>query len=478
MNENQHSLKNPAKVALAALAVLLVGAIVFYKERVFFGDASFITFNVINYQRFYIQEHRFGSFITQMVIYFGQKMHVPIRAILVGYSVSFNLFYFTVASLLVYRYKQYMLAILMALYYFLFVTDSYFWTNNEIHQAIAWMCLLFGAATYLKRKHTNTITLVVAFTMLAFITVFTHFVVIRPVVFLWVYFLIQKQTWSFSKGTSILLSVILLLAIAVKFVFSINQPYDGSLLHGATHFSIKDVVRSFGTPVVRMFAYRCVTLYWPAIILFLLGIVALVKTKQNKLLAWTLVSAGGYLILMGLTYGGYESSFELFHVESEWAPITFIIAAPFAYSFLPRLRPMYTLVLLSSVFIVKIAYIGMSLPKFTWRNEFKEQVFTQMKKKNITKLALYNDKMIQSKLMLDWSLPNECILMSAMAGDQPQLTFRFVNPEDTAALHALSKPNSISISFDMLVPGNLNSDYYNIDTTRPYTVMSYGELLK
>src|SRR6185369_12630014 len=146
---------------------------------------------------------RYGSFITQMVPYFAQKLHLPIKAILIGYSVSFNLFYLSVASLLVYRYKQYALGILMALYYFLFVTDSYFWTNNEIHQAVGWMFLFFGVTLNMGNKNVKMPVLLPVFSVLAFLAVFTHFVVIIPVVFLWVYFLIEKNNWPFSKNTSV-----------------------------------------------------------------------------------------------------------------------------------------------------------------------------------------------------------------------------------------------------------------------------------
>jgi hypothetical protein len=227
-----------------------------------------------------------------------------------------------------------------------------------------------------------------------------------------------------------------------------------------------------------MFAYRCFTLYWPAIVVFALGIASLIKDRRKGLLAWALIALTGYAILMGLTYGGYDSTFALFHIESEWAPATFIIAAPFVFSFLPKVRTSIAIGLLAAIFVIRIGYICTSIHKFTWRTEFKEQVFSQMKKKGITKLALYNDKTLQSRLLLDWSVPDECILMSAMNGDKPQLLFHFVSPDDTAALQALAKPTSISISFDMLVPRNLNHKYYNIDTTRPYTVMAYEDLLK
>jgi hypothetical protein len=65
-----------------------------------------------------------------------------------------------------------------------------------------------------------------------------------------------------------------------------------------------------------------------------------------------------------------------------------------------------------------------------------------------------------------------------MNGEQPQRTFCIIDSGDNPKRDALLKPDAISISFDMLVPENLNRQYFDIDTTEPYTIMPYIELIK
>src|SRR6185436_11625598 len=101
-------------------------------------------FRIINLGELQPQEYRFGSFITQIFPLLGSKLHLPLSWIVVLYSASFNLFYLAVAAILVLKIKEYALAILMSFYYVLFVSDSYFWISNEVHQGIAWMFLFFG----------------------------------------------------------------------------------------------------------------------------------------------------------------------------------------------------------------------------------------------------------------------------------------------------------------------------------------------
>ncbi len=478
MDVNERLIKRPATVALAAMVVLLVGALVWYRERVFFADASFVVFNVLNYKRFYIQEHRLGSFVTQMVPLIGQKFNVPVKTILIAYSLSFNVFYLAVSSFLYFAFRQYKLTIVMALYYLLFVTSSYYWTNNEIHQAVAWLFFTLGTMHYMHERNVNGVLQYLLFFVLAAITVSTHFIVIIPLVYIWVFLLMNREGSVLSMRQMWTYSALLATVVAIKFMFSISQPYDGAALHGVTHFSIKDILLSWRTPVIKVFVKRCFTLYWPAIFVLLAGLWSLYKTGNKRLLAWTIMSCVGYGIVMSLTYGGYDADFALFHIESEWMSLGIICAIPFAFFYLPSLKPATSTLVVTVIIVVRLGYIYAYAGEYEWRTEFKEKVFAEMKERGITKLALYADKDVRNRLMLDWSLPNECILMSVMNGDKPQRTFCIIDSGDNAKREALLKPHAISISFDMLVPENLNRQYFDIDTSTPYTIMAYTELIK
>ena len=458
------------------MALLLAGAAWFYRERMLFADASFITFNILDLHRFYIQEHRFGSFITQLVPWLGQKFHLPLRAILVGYSMSFNLFYLLVGMLL-YRVRQYALVLLMALYYFLLVTESYYWTNNEIHQAIGWMFLASGVYGLRRQGAIGGGAYFILFPALAFLTIFTHFVVIIPVVFLFVY---DALDGSKRPGRSVLISAaaILVVIIGAKAAMSLNQPYDGSALHGVTHFSLKDVALTFVTPVVKMFALRCFTLYWPALVVGALGGIALFRAGQKKQLAWVLVSTIGYIIVMGLTYGGYDESFALYHIESEWASLAIIWGAPFVFSWLPRQKVKTAVLAVSALFLVRIAYIAASAGRFTARNEFKSYVLKKMRARGIYRLAIYNNDSLSRVMGLEWALAEETLFLSSLEGDEPLRTFRFVNRDDAQTLNDMRQKPGVSFAFTWLTPRDLGPLYFPTDSARPYTVESWEEFKK
>ena len=111
---NDTSLRYAAVGSLIALSILLLGAVVFYKERMVFSDAAHIVFYEINQGKLQIQVERYGAFITQIWPLLGSKLNLSLKAILILYSLSFNVFYLAVA-LILFRFRDYQLVILMAL---------------------------------------------------------------------------------------------------------------------------------------------------------------------------------------------------------------------------------------------------------------------------------------------------------------------------------------------------------------------------
>lgn len=477
MQTGRAVLKASSKTAFAALAILVVFAAVFYKERLF-ADTSYIAFNIINYTHLAIQEHRYGSFITQMVPWLGIRLHLSLEAILVSYTLSFNIFYLAVAYVLVFRVKQYGLAVIMALFYFLFVTESFFWPVNEVNQAVAWMFLFLGTTLYMGNKGQHFFVLLIPYLVLSFFTISTHFVAIIPTVFLLVYFFIEKANWPFSKNMSILLSIVFLAVIAFKFSLVSASSYDDVHLHRVTHFSIQDIIDSFSTPTIQMFGQRCLTIYWPSIIVFIAGMASLVRSKKYALATWTFLSVLGYFIIIGLTYETQDKNMKLFHIESEWTCLGIIIATPFVFSFLQGLKPGIAVTALIITFLIRLGYIYAAAAPFTSRIQFQQQIMAQMRKKKITKLAIFMDNVYRPKLLLDWTCTFESVFFSSMNGDKPHITFCTISTEDEHAIKKLKNSDSFWDNFNTISAKGLNPEYYHLDTTTPYQLMTFEEILK
>src|ERR1044071_9848746 len=98
-------LRKAALISLGTLAVLLLAAGLFWKERMLLCDAPHIAFRILNEGKLQIHQHRYGAFVTQSFPLIASKLPLPLSIVLFLYSISFNLFYFLVGALLVFRFR-------------------------------------------------------------------------------------------------------------------------------------------------------------------------------------------------------------------------------------------------------------------------------------------------------------------------------------------------------------------------------------
>lgn len=475
MGDNEAVLKKCANIAVLALLLLLAGAVYYYRERMLFGDAPYIVVHIINDSKLYIQELRFGSVVTQIVPLVLSKLHVPLKTILLAYSVSFDVFFLLVAFILIRVYRQYGLAILLSLYGFLLVSQTYFWTNNEIHQAVAWMFLFLATTIHLGKKNVNFSIQLIIFFLLGATTVFTHILVILPCGFLWGYLMLEKSNWPFTRKRTIILSSVLAVIILAKLLLSMKQPYDGPRLHDPTHFSLHDILNTFGNIAIIRFLQRCVTNYWIAILLYAAGLYALTRQKEKRLILWTLACTLSYIVAMKLAFGGF-GDMSLFYIESEWAAFSIVLGTAFVYAFLPRLKPYIAMSLLVLVFLIRTVYIVNSAPLFSERTAFKEKVLTAMEQKQIMKLVI-DDSAARNAYLISWSLPDEGILLSALNGNKPQRSFLFAE-DDFAGKVAEAGNTGMIDCYSVNRPTAINAFYFQLDTVTSYKVMTTKDLFK
>lgn len=443
--------------------VLFIGSIIFAQERILFCDAPFILAEILNTGSLSIQEHRYGSFVTQLFPLLAGKAHLPLKDIILLYSISFNLFFLIIAAILLFGFRNIKLTVLMAFYYTLFVSDTYFWTNNELHQAVAWMFLLFGLIMDYKTRPYSFFIHLPVFVVLSFLSFFTHPLILLVLPFLWLFILLDGKINPYNLKKGLLLSAILLIICGAKFYIMKQGGYDNEKLNGPTHISIKDVIGSFTSPMAKIVSVKMATQYFFIPILFIAGMWAAWKAKQYKHLLLTAAFSLGYFIAVCLTF----NDFAPFYAESEWMPFTIITTLLFVYYVLPKIKPAMAIGLLSIIFIVRIGYIVQSSQKFTERKEWIFATLDKMKAQDITKGYLYESESLNKLLLINWGTPVESLLASALKRDKPNRTFVTDTPEGIKNRMVTSGKDMI-YCFDTKNHTRLNPYYFQIDTISDY----------
>lgn len=454
--KQQQTYRIGAILALVAMSVLLVWAAVFYKERMLLCDASYIFFRIVNEQTLQIQQYRYGAFITQMVPLIAAKLHLPLKYALVAYSISFNLFYLSIA-LIVFRLREYLLVILMTFYYLLLTTDSFFWTNNEVLQGVAWMFLFWALLFFeAKKDKPNKAALVVIMFLSAF-AVLTHPLVIFCMGFLFFFFW-SVGNWPFSKKmTGILFALIIILFILRIIISKVYSPYDDSLLKNLTLNNLKTEFCGQFAKVVRdrLFPY-----YWLVPALFIVGLITMLIQQRFLLAAVTAFLCIGYFLAVCMTFKGFLA----FYSETELMPLIIPATAPFVFLTMPHMPKWLIIGTLVYLYTHCLGEIKYSSLRFIGRYLFVNDVLYRMQQKNISRLVLVKKESgADGRFMLDWGLPTETIIASALMGQYPYRQF-LICTEDKLE-DDLPDNNATLIScFESWPYDKLNRRYFNLDT--------------
>jgi hypothetical protein len=468
------SLKGGSLLALSLLAILLLLSLVFYKERMLFIDAPHNLFLIINSHQFHIEEQRYGSFISQLLPLTGSWLQLPVGWLMALYSISFNLFFLIAGCLLVFKYKNYELAILLALYLSLFTSATFFWPNNEVHQGICWLLLAVAANFSISARRRTSFFTVLFFIASFFLAIWTHPLVMLIALYLWFFLWIRKADWPFTFAESVLYSFILIVISVCKFYRGMNHGYDSSKIETITNFKLSTIGQIFTSPQLRLFFHNCLTNYWLAGLLFVAGIFAILRKRQYLLAAFTIVSAAGYLLLVCITFRDGNSN--LFYIESEYMPLALICSIPFVYFIIPILKPRWSMAFLTIIFIVRLGYILHAAPTFTNRVAYLEKINHKMKEKNLTKIIIPDvPDSLNSVLLMSWGTPVESIFLSKLKGESPQRTF-IVNPDPNPAVYTNSNDTLIGC-WQKLQQKQLNRYYFEMDTSTVYKVIHYAELM-
>jgi hypothetical protein len=456
----QANLKKAAYIALGALAVLLAGSVIFYKERMLLCDDAHIAFHIINYGTLQIQQLRFGAFITQCVPLLLAKMHLPLKTILIGYSLSFNLFYFIVACMLVFRFRAYALAVLMAFYFTLIASDTYYWTNNEIHQGIAWMFLCFGYI-FSPGRQRNFVSVIIVLLLVGGLAVITHPLVIVPFVFLAAFLCMDASLCPFTKNQTIILAIITLALFAIRIIISSQgADYDKRMVDKITAPSMEMAVDLLKNTVKN---------YWLLPFLFIAGLVTMLKQKKYLPATWVSVFCIGYFIAITMTFKGYLA----FYTESELMPAIIFITTPFVFLILPRMKAQQVVLLIGFIFLVRLCYIVVASGEFSDRLTAINRTLFWMQRNNISKQVLLKEgDKIDPLWMLEWGMPAETFLASALNGDKPQRQFLILHKDQAWEIPAGNK-EMIMTGHNVQASG-LNTFYFTVDTTQPYSVKEIG----
>ena len=387
-----------------AYLILVVFAIIFYKERIIFADAALHLFLILKDGFFTVQASRFGTALTQIGPLLASKLHLSLAGVMLSYSLNYILNSVICYLLCGLVFKNYRYAVMLLLCNTLIVSDSFYAVQSEILQAMPIVIAVLGYLTIKKRTEMSLIAYPIL--IAAIITIaFLHPLVMFMVLFAVLFHMLSKGTVADTK-LFLLSAGLFFVCITIKQI-AFRNSYDDNAQSGVNNF-IELFPDYFNTRSTEVFIKYCIDKYYWLPILTLAITVSYVMQKAWIRLLLFLCYTIGYILLVNVSHsdGGMSDAY----AETMYMPLSFIIALPFVYDVLPMFRKPY----LRVGFVALIVLLGiiriyntreLYVNRLKWERNF-------MKQYNYGKVLVSDRKVPMDSLVFSWATPYECWLLS------------------------------------------------------------------
>ncbi|BDS14557.1 hypothetical protein [Aureispira anguillae] len=449
-------------LGLFSYAILAILAIVFYKERTIFADVAFRFFAMIKDGDYAIQVHRFGSFFTQSFLYLSHALGLPLKNIMINYSVGFIAYKALVFVLCFKVLRQPTLAITLLFTDILIVAETFYWIQSELVESITFIILYFAVLKHISTKKLHLLRLLLVLGML--ITVlFFHPLAFILFLFMSLFSFLSTEEATYKKYLVGGLPIAVIILVVKSLYF--KSPYDNSGISLMQNF-INSFPNYLGLPSnYRFLTYVVQDYYFLPIFLFIL--LGYYRKHQLWLKFGVLASFFfGYLFLVNVCFPHNNVQF---HMESFYMPLSLFVALPFALDILPLVPKNRILILLSLVISCRLIHIGFQHQKFTDCLDWKRELLQKTASSKNKKLAISAKHVPMDTLMLSWGSSYEFWMLSTIESGESRSVIIYDDRKRLTQWGKMKHTKLFITQWGATLYQDLPKEYFNFqDTTTTY----------
>ncbi len=406
---------------LAALAWLglLVLAVVAWRERALFMDASFQAFHMLLEERLLIYHYRFCNALSQILPLAAIEAGLPLKAVLFGYSLNVWLLYFGLWLLLHRVLRHERLAWVWLLFLTLISLDSFYFIPPELFQGIGWMLLLW--AWVARRPDMAGWRFWLVALVLAATFTFAHSLV--PLVFFYCFgwFWLDRRGWRHRRMVAL---AALVLAVMVAHELWFTDWYDAMKKEEFWRHARQYWPRYHELPANGRFLAKAVKFYYllPALALLMSAVYAWRRCWLK--LAWMWGFGLAFVLLLHI---GSPATAYRFYSEANYMPLSVVVALPFVFDGWAAFRQMAqrprwawlwphgTLALLALMLAVRLNAIWHNHDHFVRRLDWMVETVRHARHAWQTNRVLVpKARAPMDLIVMEWSVPYESVLATAL----------------------------------------------------------------
>ena len=405
-------------LSLITTAIL---ALYFYKERVLYVDPGQQLFEMINTGGYKTYVSRYSMYINQTIPLMAIRLGLSLRTIMIAYSLSFVVVYYTCFLISVYKFKNITAGLCIA-FAPLLIRIMFGHSIAETWLGIGYSTLFFAALQYkdyiqapLQWRRIPYYLLLLALVVLNY---FMHPVTLFFLGYAIAYTCIINK--AYIKAWPYLLSLFVLALYSYKFFFT-TYAYEESFFNGLKD-APKYAGQLFQLPVILFFikcfreTYICFTLF------FVLGIAGCIWKRKYILALFIIGYTALYLVIATLAFHDHPGPML---AEARLLPLIFMALIP-ATDLLQGLKKNY---LTGAAILCVLGFSYVQLYKavkmhHTSRLEFYASLLEETRQYPERKFYAFKQPCWQSKAN-SWGIAVETLMLTSLEGKENGRTIYF-----------------------------------------------------
>jgi len=448
-------------ISQSFFAVLFIYAIYYIAERVIYLDSAAQLFEMINAQSFKIYVGRYTMYIQQFLPVMAIKVGLPLKIVLLSYSLSFYIITYLVFLYIRYRVKS-TKGVVLLLLSTIGVSHTFFHSISETYQL-----LIFGSLFYVTiNQKINSFFYLLINSILIVIMYYIHPVSVFFIAFVIGFKFLDKLNF---KDYKIYILFLFFIALAsLKLLFPDESSHDAKFLNELKYFDeLFDNLLNLAS--TQYFIKNFFTVYIIPTILLVITTVYYILNKKFLKLLFVNGFIFSFLLLSLIIYN--KGDFPI-GMERSFLPLYIFVLIPFVSDVLFSLKKH---ILVSSILLVlllsnEFINIVIASDKYVKSIKDTEYLLSKMEKKGVSKAQFFSDEI--KPIFTNWSSSFESLLLSSLKGKDSSKTF-FLQENYDFTLRENTDSMFFMTYFWKYTTTNrqkFNSKYFNLPL-EPYEVM-------
>lgn len=450
------SKKNNALILfqLLVFAALTVLSVLFFRERLI-ADSGYYLMRMVNSRLPWSEHGRFILIFSQLLPWLGVSLQLPMKAILLLYSLNHVLFHFLIFCLVVFHYKNTGAGMLIILLQVAGIVTGFLVPMFELYYAAS-MLVLF--ATMLFNGQLNIAHKIIML-FLAFFIMSSHPVGIAMLIVVIGFNIIEN---GFNDRRFYLYLSMLLAGLMLYKYFTASEYESGKTAAIMQNLTSGKYNAAYFKGLASFLAQN----YYSIGLIAVFVAILMIRRKWFKKLWFFLISILAFTILSILNTGNFDFSR---YNEQVWFPLVFVVCFPLMLGLTNN--PGRKGGLLLSILL--IAFVGFRLFLITENALVYTQRTNRMQQVIQYAWALEGHKFVVGDALLtrdgvpgpNWSYPIETMFLSAEKGKAHCISICTI--EDyyyNEVYKQLNTTNYLFRRFEVEPMANLNSFYFRLDS--------------